>query len=274
MNINDRLLKFIDLKSISKREFYLKTGLSNGFLDKSSNIGSDKVEKIISIYPELSLEWLMLGKGDMISVPNSVSNSVPIDKKRGFYDHSSINHILNEHPEEYIRGKNLRILPITVDVHGKETIKYVPLMAHAGYLDGFRDPDFVENLPNMSITGFSNGTFRVFEIKGDSMETTLQSSDRVIGKYIEDFTKCRSNEVYIIITRSDGIVAKRIMNYMSDTGGFIQCFSDNEDYSMYTIDALEILEMWHLEAIIRTNIKSTGSIKTQLLKIDQNQAKK
>lgn len=264
MNTIDKLLKFIEHKKISKREFYLNTGLSNGFLDKSSHIGSDKIEKIISIYPDLSLDWLVLGKGEMILTPEMTPKVTP----NAYKTKHSIN-LVGEKLEEYIKGENLRILPVTIDSEGNETIKYVPLTAHAGYLEGFMHPEFVEKLPNISISGFKNGTFRVFEIRGDSMEDTLQSSDRIISRYVEDFTKCRNNEVYVIITRTDGIVAKRVINRMNEDGGIVECWSDNEDYSMYTINAVEIMEMWHLQAVIRTTIKSKGSISAQISKLER-----
>ncbi len=66
MNAKERILQFVDFKGISKREFYLNTGLSNGFLDKVFNIGSDKLEIILSKYPEINPAWLLTGKGIML----------------------------------------------------------------------------------------------------------------------------------------------------------------------------------------------------------------
>jgi hypothetical protein len=66
MNAKERILQFIDFKGISKREFYLNTGLSNGFLDKVFNIGSDKLEIILSKYSEINPAWLLTGKGIML----------------------------------------------------------------------------------------------------------------------------------------------------------------------------------------------------------------
>lgn len=66
MNSKERILEYLNIKGISKREFYINTGLSNGFLDKTNNIGADKIEIIISIYPEINLYWLITGKGTMV----------------------------------------------------------------------------------------------------------------------------------------------------------------------------------------------------------------
>ena len=42
MTTTERLLQFVEYKGISKYEFHKKNGLSNGFLDKSRAIGTDK----------------------------------------------------------------------------------------------------------------------------------------------------------------------------------------------------------------------------------------
>lgn len=72
MDIRERLRKFIDYKGISRYKFYKDLGLSNGFLDKEGNIGSDKCEKIIYQYPDLNIIWLITGEGDMLY--NSTKN--------------------------------------------------------------------------------------------------------------------------------------------------------------------------------------------------------
>lgn len=72
MLIIERIRKYIDYKGISRYKFYKLTGLSNGFLDKNSNIGSDKCELILTIFPDLNADWLMLEKGDMLRTEISV----------------------------------------------------------------------------------------------------------------------------------------------------------------------------------------------------------
>lgn len=71
MSVRERLKQFIDYKGISKYKFYKDLGLSNGFLDKDGNIGSDKCEKIIYQYPELNILWLITGQGEMLQYPSS-----------------------------------------------------------------------------------------------------------------------------------------------------------------------------------------------------------
>lgn len=64
--VTDRILQIIEYKEISKRQFYIKTNLSNGFLDKVKDIGVSKVEKILQAFPDINPIWLVTGKGDMV----------------------------------------------------------------------------------------------------------------------------------------------------------------------------------------------------------------
>lgn len=65
-----RVIQYLDFKGISKREFYLKTGLGNGILDKNSSLTLLSVEKIISIFEDLNAFWLLTGRGSMIAENN------------------------------------------------------------------------------------------------------------------------------------------------------------------------------------------------------------
>lgn len=76
-----RILKYIEYKGISKNKFYIETGVSNGVLDKESGISMETVEKIISTYPDINLEWLVTGKTEMLRSANT-SDSSSITKDR------------------------------------------------------------------------------------------------------------------------------------------------------------------------------------------------
>lgn len=64
--VKRRILYFIDSLLISKREFYSKTGISRGTLESNTGITEDTMAKFIATFPEVSLDWLILGEGDMI----------------------------------------------------------------------------------------------------------------------------------------------------------------------------------------------------------------
>lgn len=68
--ILERLKQYIDFKGISVAAFERSIGMANASFGKSLKkcgaIGTDKLENILSIYPDISPMWLLKGVGDMI----------------------------------------------------------------------------------------------------------------------------------------------------------------------------------------------------------------
>lgn len=68
-SIKHRILYFIENQRIKKETFYKDTGFSaSNFRGTSLNseIGGDKIVVFLTVYKDVSLEWLIFGKGDMI----------------------------------------------------------------------------------------------------------------------------------------------------------------------------------------------------------------
>lgn len=66
----ERIKQFIDYKGIAISVFEKSIGMSNASFGKSlktgGTIGGDKLENILTVYPELNPVWLMTGKGGML----------------------------------------------------------------------------------------------------------------------------------------------------------------------------------------------------------------
>ncbi len=156
--------------------------------------------------------------------------------------------LTNEENFEKAREK-IRILSVTVDSEDRENIELVPSKAAAGYLNGFSDPEYIAELPKFRLPILPhNATYRAFEINGDSM-TPLASGSIVIGKYVESIRDVRSGKTYVLITRQDGIVYKRVFNYLEEKGKLF-LVSDNKSYSPYEVDPVDVEEIWEAIAYI------------------------
>lgn len=66
----ERLMQYIDYKGLNKRAFEVNNDLSNGYLGKqlsrNADLGEGILTKILDNCPDLSPEWLLTGKGEMI----------------------------------------------------------------------------------------------------------------------------------------------------------------------------------------------------------------
>src|SRR5678815_5471669 len=133
---------------------------------------------------------------------------------------------------EVAKSGNLRVLAITMDQDQRQNIELVSSKAEAGYLDSFQDPEYVRDLPKMNIPNLPTGSYRAFEIRGDSM-LPMPSGSLVISQYVETLKELKDDKTYIIVSQENGIVYKRIKNHTSEN--HITAISDNEVYSPYTI---------------------------------------
>ena len=62
--IKERTLEFIKSKNISVKEFEIRCGLSNGYISAMrKGFGADKLNNVLTAYPELNRDWLLYGEG-------------------------------------------------------------------------------------------------------------------------------------------------------------------------------------------------------------------
>lgn len=137
---------------------------------------------------------------------------------------------------------NRLLLPIIIDKSGRDYIEILPYKAKAGYLSGYSDPEFIEKLQQMHLPFLTKGKFRAFPIEGNSMPPHNDKSF-IVGKYIEKLEDIKEGKTYVVLSRNDGIVYKRI--YKKPKRETIYVFhSDNIGYKPYEVKANEILEIW------------------------------
>jgi transcriptional regulator with XRE-family HTH domain len=142
---------------------------------------------------------------------------------------------------EILRNKDFRILAISVDKENRGNIELVDTKAEAGYLDSFQDPEYIRDLPKIHFPSIPEGTFRGFEIRGDSM-LPIEPGSIVICSYVEHLSNIRDEHTYIVVSKNEGLVYKRLRK--DEKNKQLILSSDNESYLPYTIDFAEIEEVW------------------------------
>src|ERR1043165_6267571 len=92
----------------------------------------------------------------------------------------------------------------------RNIIHFVPVKAAAGYLAGYADSEFIDELNTFTLPMLSGGNYRAFEIVGDSMLPT-PSGSVIVGEKIDNIEEVKNNNAYIVVSRNEGIVYKRIV---------------------------------------------------------------
>src|ERR1700761_448696 len=127
-------------------------------------------------------------------------------------------------------------------------IQLVPVKAAAGYLAGYADPEFLDELNTFTLPMLAPGNYRAFEIVGDSMLPTTSGSV-IVGEKVEDLEEVKSNQTYIVVSRSEGIVYKRVMKN-NKSRNKLTLISDNTAYQPYNVNTDDVLEVWKAQMVI------------------------
>lgn len=151
----------------------------------------------------------------------------------------------NDNIDKQLLGNNLRVLATVTDKQNEELISIVPAKAAAGYLNGYGDVEFVE-----SLTAFSlplpeishDRTYRIFQIKGDSMEP-VPSGTYIICRYSDNWYNIKDGKTYVVLTKDEGIVYKRLYNKLEETKT-LEMVSDNPQYTPFSVHISNVLEVW------------------------------
>jgi transcriptional regulator with XRE-family HTH domain len=134
---------------------------------------------------------------------------------------------------------NRIVFPVVVDSAGNNSIEVVTQKASMGYLQGYSDPEFIENLPTIYFPFLKNGKYRAFPGGGDSMPPFVDGS-YIIGEYVEKIQDMKLGEIHVFVTLK-GITIKRFVERKANS---LTVCADNPMYDAYEIPLADILEIW------------------------------
>lgn len=210
-----RLLEFIEFKKITIQKFFEITGIKRGFLDsdKLNQAVSDKhFAMIFASFPELSPDWLITGKGEMLR--NGVSEP---------------------HPQH---SPNMAGIPLV-------EIEAVAGFGNADFAITEQDVKDYYIVPEFSLLHIDF----MLKIRGSSMYPKYNSGDVVACTIIKERNFIQWNRCHIIATASQGILCKRLLP--SERKGYIRAVSDNTSYPPFEIPEEDITGIALVVGVVR-----------------------
>ncbi|MFK7970947.1 MAG: XRE family transcriptional regulator [Bacteroidia bacterium] len=240
----DRQIIGINLKFLRRRKSLTQQELADALEIRRSSIGAYEECRATPKYETLQRMSDFFGVSIDLMVKEDIATLDPGD-------------LIDNREQRLLdlEGKKLRVLQVSVDSDERAMIDFVQEKAAAGYLNGYADPEYIEELPKfrIDIPAMRNGTFRAFEIKGDSM-LPLKSGTVILGEYIQNWRRdIKNGETYILVTKDDGIVYKRVFNQIEGEGGELLLHSDNTTHQPYTINVEDIREVWKAKMFLSTD---------------------
>ena len=213
MCIKDRILQIIENKGLSRRKFYQSIGVSSGFLNKNKNIGSDKLKRILAEYPDINIEWLLFGRGQMII-------------------HKTTNNL-----SEY-----MHMMPVVDISH----IAKEPSMSYE------KNSTPLSNINVLDIISlgknFENCNAAV-QVWGDSMEPVFCSGDVAILRKISNIEYLQWGYAHLIITKEQRFF-KFVQNHPAKKESIL-LETGNKNYESFELNKKDILHVYEARGLIR-----------------------
>lgn len=216
--ILDRIKEYIDKKGITIAAFERSIGMSNASFGKSLKggkaIGTDKLENILRIYPDINPSWLLTGEGNMLRSESEMVEKLP-----------SVNQTYEGAPYfnvDFIGGFDLIVNDQTVN------------------------PDFYINYPPYNQPGVV-----WCNLTGHSMEPEISNGDIIaLREVTTPIQYLPAGEIYGIVTEEYRTV-KRIR--LSQKEGFIRLIPSNksEEFCEQEIPISMILKVYAVLGSIR-----------------------
>lgn len=189
--IKERLMFFIENQNIKKEDFYKKTGITASNFKGAgakSELGGDKIAKILFNYPEINADWLLMNNGQMMR-----DNDNLINEPKGIY--------------KKIIKNGLPLVPLTA----------IPS------INDLKDP-FLERY---EVPLFEKrGAEFLISIADNSMYPKYASGDLLACKLLKDTSFIQWGKYYVLDTEQGTIVKKLFAHSNSDD--LLICKSDNE----------------------------------------------
>jgi Peptidase S24-like len=201
-------------------------------------------------WPELSLDWLVLGEGPMLRGQTGAAAAATSGRAVVATGLPVVN-----------GGK---VLAITVDKDGNDNLELVPIHAQAGYAVQHNEAVFVQDLPRFRVPGFEHGKYRAFEVAGDSMEPTLNHRDIVICSYVDNWRLLVPDDMYVVVT-TEAVMLKRIRLRITDLDSEVLLHSDNPHRRPYPLDAADITELWRVRGYLSTYLPTAPDVTVERL---------
>lgn len=205
----------------NKSQFAKRLGITAQGLSTWISRNSFDIETVFSKCENISAEWLLTGKGDMLKPASTNADST-----------------IATPPDDTDQPKAMPL----ANVLGNIKVKLIPLVtetAAAGFGNGLLSIEEKDVKEYYVIPKFRycNVDFMI-EVSGLSMYPHFNPGDVIACTILKDRKFLQWNKCHVIATREQGILVKRLMPSTKD--GYITVVSDNKEYPAFDVPFDEI----------------------------------
>lgn len=240
--VKQRLLDFIYHLRVSQKDFCDALGVSNSYVHSiRKSIAPEKLSAISALYPELNIEWLLTGKGEMLNSGRAVSGGVVVTNNGQINGNNNMN-VTHTHSSSAEQSDE--------DVPMSE-VEEIPVVPRKLYNETNVDVLEYVNEHNVN-TSPSVLQFPSFDIwwyvYTDSMQCEYMPGDKLaLRAYPKGFEKIRNGRDYVIQTNLNGMTLCRLTRC---DGGYIASY-ENKKYSDDFIPEEDVVNIFKIMGLLR-----------------------
>lgn len=201
---------------------------------KTKKISTAMARKIISAYPNVNIEFLLNGEGEVFK--SNIISDPTTEYKKSFKNEVSI-----------------------VPESSYQLVEFADLNSSAGELGGADISQLTEKHTRLIPKQYDNSLYLVIKISGESMNDgtsrALHDGDEVLVKLVEfgNGYVLPIRQKLFVITSSEGNVIKQITEINKDDG-YIVCHSFNPAFDDYILNIKDIFQFFEVIMIINRPI--------------------
>ena len=111
--VKQNILQIIEIKGLTKYDFYKKTRITRGVLDQNNGMSEDNIARFLAYFTDIDANWLLTGEGSMYRTPGVMNEAPPPDRdevvrllREKVADQQKIIGLLEEKVEALMAGGN------------------------------------------------------------------------------------------------------------------------------------------------------------------------
>lgn len=255
-SIKYRVLQIADFYKVKKEDFFDDLGLSYANFkgkQKNSALSSDSILLILDKYPNISVEWLVLGKGKITKSENSCCRNQYRDDLKVFFEESfeyvdlnsgAIEKFYNDYGNVFYYHPSHRVEVEVIRVCFNQVSKYLEVLSYLVLENATFDRI------RFSIEGIYRGCYVGFQNIDESMNGGLLDDTpfnaEILGKRIDPVFWAKINKSkfgYIVVT--DRSILHRDIEIDTETN-IVKLIPRNKNFNVTHCLLNEVLQLFEV----------------------------
>lgn len=240
--MKQRIKEYLKYKGVKIIDFSATIGVSNAYISSiKRSIQPDKLVRIQQAYPDLNIEWLVTGRGNMLNEPQQAMSVTNYGTNSGTIGNNVSVHTgspcTSAEDAEEMSVEELPIIPSNIVNEPKiDVLKYITT----------NDTDtapVVHQFPE---------ALAYYKIKSKAMEDKICAGDTLaIIPYPKGEEFIIPGDPYVVDTNTNGLITRRLFMHPD---GYRAVSNNPDEYPEFIIPFKHVIRVYRIVGLLRQNV--------------------